>query len=241
MAKAGEAFAFRISLFDSDGALVASPTLAAGDVVVVRADNTVANIASLPAVTSAGSGVLNVSLSVAEMAGSAGQRVTVLFEDQAGDEWMPVAVDVELTTLDIDDVATAVALATVDGIVDDILEDTGTTLPATLATAAALATVDGNVDAILADTGTDGVVVAAASKTGYSLSAAGVDAILDEVVEDTYTLRQLLRLLGAALGGEVIGGGTAEITFTGLDGVTDRIVATVDANGNRSSVVLDLS
>jgi hypothetical protein len=41
---------------------------------------------------------------------------------------------------------------------------------APLATSAALATVDGNVDAILADTGTDGVVVAAGSKTGYSLA-----------------------------------------------------------------------
>jgi hypothetical protein len=33
------------------------------------------------------------------------------------------------------------------------------------------------VDAILADTGTDGVVVASASKTGYSLAASGLDAI----------------------------------------------------------------
>lgn len=71
------------------------------------------------------------------------------------------------------------ALAVVDGIVDSILEDTGTTIPATLstiladtnelqtnqgdwatadvsglATAAALATVDANVDSILVDTGT---------------------------------------------------------------------------------------
>jgi len=54
-----------------------------------------------------------------------------------------------------------------------ILVDTGTTLDA------ALAVVDGNVDSILADTGTDGVVVAAASKTGYALSTAGVQAIWD--------------------------------------------------------------
>lgn len=40
-------------------------------------------------------------------------------------------------------------------------------------------TIDSNVDAILVDTGTDGVVVAAASKTGYTLSDAGVDAIFD--------------------------------------------------------------
>src|SRR5690606_12438555 len=74
-----------------------------------------------------------------------------------------------------------------------------------LATAADLATVDANVDAVLADTGTDGVVVAAASKTGYALSAAGVDAIHDEVVEGAYTLRQILRLLAAAIAGEAIG------------------------------------
>ena len=37
-----------------------------------------------------------------------------------------------------------------------------------------------DIDAILADTGTDGVVVAAASKTGYALSAAGIDAIWDD-------------------------------------------------------------
>lgn len=53
--------------------------------------------------------------------------------------------------------ATAANLATVDGVVDAILVDTGTTLPgtlATLATSADLATVDGVVDAILVDTGT---------------------------------------------------------------------------------------
>ena len=40
-----------------------------------------------------------------------------------------------------------------------------------------LNTIDGIVDAILADTGTDGVVVATASKTGYSLAATGLDSI----------------------------------------------------------------
>jgi len=54
-----------------------------------------------------------------------------------------------------------------------ILVDTGTTLDA------ALTVVDGNIDSILADTGTDGVVVAAASKTGYALSTAGIQAIWD--------------------------------------------------------------
>jgi hypothetical protein len=59
--------------------------------------------------------------------------------------------------------------------------------------------------AILADTGTDGVVVVTASKTGYALSTAGVDAILDEVIGEpagvvawaTGTLRQWVGWLGA--------------------------------------------
>lgn len=53
--------------------------------------------------------------------------------------------------------------------------------PVSASISADLATVDANVDAVLADTGTDGVVVAAGSKTGYQLSATGVDDIWDEL------------------------------------------------------------
>jgi len=82
--------------------------------------------------------------------------------------------------------ATQASLNTIDGIVDDILVDTGTTLDA------ALAVVDGNVDSILADTGTDGVVVVAASKTGYALSTAGADAIWARTGTITSLAYQLL-------------------------------------------------
>ncbi len=47
---------------------------------------------------------------------------------------------------------------------------------------------DDEIDAILADTGTDGVVVAAASKTGYALSAAGVQAIWDALTSALTTV-----------------------------------------------------
>lgn len=68
---------------------------------------------------------------------------------------------------------TAFATPTVAGVPEvDLTHVAGATT-----NVAALAT---NVDAILADTGTDGVVVAAASKTGYRLSATGVDDIWDE-------------------------------------------------------------
>lgn len=69
--------------------------------------------------------------------------------------------------------ATASALAVVDGIVDDILVDTGTTLPATLAT------IDGIVDAILVDTGTDIPAAIAALPTDADVNAACDSAIAD--------------------------------------------------------------
>lgn len=96
-------------------------------------------------------------------------------------------------------------------------------------------------NAILADTGTDGVVVAAASKTGYRLSATGVDDVLDEVVLGSYTLRQLMRGLAAAELGKLSGAATTEITIRSADDAKDVVIATVDADGNRSAVTLDLS
>jgi hypothetical protein len=96
-----------------------------------------------------------------------------------------------------------------DLLIDAILEDTGTTLPATLTTiddfldtevAAILADtnelqtdltnggrLDLLIDAILADTGTDGVVVAEASKTGYSLTAAERNNIADALLKRDWT------------------------------------------------------
>ncbi len=59
-----------------------------------------------------------------------------------------------------------------DLIIDAILVDTGTTLDSKIDT------IDTNVDSILADTGTDGVVVAAGSKTGYSLASTGLDLVV---------------------------------------------------------------
>ena len=74
--------------------------------------------------------------------------------------------------------------------------------------------------------------------TNVTLSAAGVDAILDEVVVGSYTMRQLLTVMAAAMAGKATGGGTSTITFRGVDDASDVIVATVDANGNRSAVTL---
>ena len=76
-------------------------------------------------------------------------------------------------------------------------------------------------------------------KTGFELSASGVDAILDDVLEGTLTVRQAMRIILAAAAGKSTGGGTSTIRFRDLADSKDRIVANVDSNGNRTSVTLD--
>lgn len=72
---------------------------------------------------------------------------------------------------------------------------------------------------------------------GIATDAEIADAVHDEVV-DTHTLRELLSLMAAALCGKASGGGTATVTFRNTNDSANRIVATVDANGNRTAVTL---
>ena len=66
------------------------------------------------------------------------------------------------------------------------------------------------------------------------------DAILDEVVEGTLTVRHILRLLTSFIGAKVSGGGTGTITFRDIGDTKPRITMTVDADsGDRSAVALD--
>jgi len=78
-------------------------------------------------------------------------------------------------------------------------------------------------------------------------AAGSVDKHLDdilttiggEIVEGTYTRDDILRIIAAALAGETSGSGTATVEILGLDGATTRITATLDGNGNRTSMTLD--
>lgn len=90
---------------------------------------------------------------------------------------------------------------------------------------------------------TDPVTVATASKTGYALSTAGVDAIWDRAdgIESGITPRQAMRAVAAALAGILSGADGTTITLKAIGAVADgttRIVATVDSNGNRSAITL---
>ena len=88
--------------------------------------------------------------------------------------------------------------------IDDILTDTGTTLP-------------------------------------NAISAIDTDSVMDAVVEGTYSLKEVLRIMAGALAGKLSGGGTTTLTFRDLSDTLDRIVATVDSSGNRSAITLDES
>jgi hypothetical protein len=74
-----------------------------------------------------------------------------------------------------------------------------------------------------------------------TMSSGAVDSILDDPVEGSFTMRQLLRLMASALFGKASGGGTATITFRDLGDSKNRITATVTSNGDRTTVVLDAS
>ncbi len=67
------------------------------------------------------------------------------------------------------------------------------------------------------------------------------DACHDEVVEGSTTLRELLRGFAAALMGKASGLATTTATYRDIGDTKDRIVATVDANGNRTAVTKDLT
>jgi hypothetical protein len=74
-----------------------------------------------------------------------------------------------------------------------------------------------------------------------ALSAAGVDNILDEVIENSLTLRQAIMLIKSVCAGKSAGGGTASLTFRDDADTKNRVTATVDVNGNRSAVTKDVT
>ena len=123
--------------------------------------------------------------------------------------------------------ASAASLAAVQADTDDLQ----TRLPAAL--------VGGRIDASVGAMAAN-VLTAAATAADFGTEVA--DAIFDQAngVETGVTFRQALRAIGASAAGLLSGAATTTVTIVGLDGVTTRITATVDADGNRSAVVLSL-
>ena len=78
------------------------------------------------------------------------------------------------------------------------------------------------------------------TKTGFALSAAGIDSIWDEVMENSKTARQFMTIMKAALAGISTGGGSAVNNFRNDADGANLISAGVDADGNRISVTFSL-
>jgi hypothetical protein len=81
-------------------------------------------------------------------------------------------------------------------------------------------------------------------KAGFSLSAAGVDAVLDEIVDanapaNANSLRETVNVIAAATAGKLSGAGTGTLTFRALGDDKDRITATLDVDNNRTAVTQD--
>ena len=144
--------------------LQANPTLAAGDVKVATDDGAPGNLATLPVVDADFTDRVKVSLSAGEMNGD---RVTVIFSDAAGAEWADLLIDIPTSVRQVDDLA----FPTVSGRSTDVLAtgevpidfDTsiGTLAAAQIEASALDGKGDWNID-----------------KTGYALSATGLDAIV---------------------------------------------------------------
>lgn len=136
-------------------------------------------------------------------------------------------------------IPTVTAVTTVNGLAENsvtasaLAADAITEIQSGLAMSAELSTVSTNVDAILADTGTDGVVVAAASKTGYALSNAGVDALYTRQLTESYaadgaapTVAQALMLIQQRM--TEFGINSTTLTIKKLDGSTTAATLTLN-------------
>jgi len=96
--------------------------------------------------------------------------------------------------------------------------------------------------AILADTGTDGVVVATASKTGYSLSAAGVQAIWDALSSALTTVGSIGKRIVDYITGDIFArlgapaGASVSADIATVDTVVDAIKAKTDLITTNTSI-----
>lgn len=76
-----------------------------------------------------------------------------------------------------------------------------------------------------------------------TLEASGFSSYLldEEDIETGMTLRQAMRLMAAATAGKISGASGTTVTIRNVGDSKDRIVATVDADGNRNAIVYDLA
>lgn len=102
--KKNTAYTFYTALYSqaSPGLFQANPTLAAGDVKIAIDDGAPANLGTLPAVDADFTKRVKVVLTSAEMNGD---QITIIWSDQAGDEWTDQFTQITTAAVQMDDLA----------------------------------------------------------------------------------------------------------------------------------------
>lgn len=212
--KRGVAFKMYVGLVDQSNTklLKANPTIASGDFQVSKDGGAFTNLTTLPSANPASGRAVMIDLSASEMTAD---NIVIQCVDASGAEWCDQLINLQTTASQLDDLATAVDLATVAGYIDT------------------------EVAAIKAKT--DLIPASPAAVGDIPTAAAVADAVWDEAVDSTITARQSIRLANSALGGKASGLNTTTAVYRDLADTKDRISATVDADGNRTAVTRDLS
>jgi hypothetical protein len=77
---------------------------------------------------------------------------------------------------------------------------------------------------------------------GIALNVADIPLdVWSEVMESTFTAKELVRIMAAVLAGKVSGAGTGTEVFRSVDDTKDRLIANVSDVGNRTAITLDVS
>lgn len=88
-----------------------------------------------------------------------------------------------------------------------------------------------------------GFLEAEVNVTGELLTSANVaEYVWEFLIENGLTAHDAVKLMSAALAGELSGAGSSQITIkSAVSGTKDRIIADVDGSGNRTSITVDLT
>lgn len=163
--------------------------------------------------------------------------LTVAHTDTLGD----LALRATATSADPTDLLCRVVAGSLDADVSSRLSSAGYTAPLDAAgTRSAVGLGSANLDTQLSALSTL-IGTRAAAGDAMTLTAGAVDAVWDELIDSGYSGRELLRGFASALMAKLSGADASAPVFRDIGDTKDRISATTDATGNRSSVTLDLS
>lgn len=137
-----------------------------------------------------------------------------------------------------DNAATASALSTHDGKLDTVDTNLDTLIVTVGAAGAGFTDLGGMSTAMKAEVEVE--VDDALTAFGFATADSVATAVLEETIDGTKTMREILCAMAAEALGKSAGMGTSTVTFRNIDDGTDVITGTMDANYNRTAVTLSL-